>query len=143
MFRCQTGRMATRPMLLFDGDCGFCTTTARWGERRWPDAAQVVPWQHTDIEALGLTPEQCNRELQWVGADGRHASGAAAVGRWLHAAGGVWKLLGWLAYTPPTSWIASGIYRLVAANRSRLPGGTPACQLRPPPSSNDTQAPSA
>ena len=125
--------MATRPILLFDGDCGFCTTMARWGERRWPDAAEVVAWQHTDIDALGLTPEQCNRELQWVGNDGRRAGGAAAVGRWLQAAGGFWRWLGALAHTPPTSWIATGIYRLVAANRSRLPGGTPACQLPPPP----------
>lgn len=118
-------------MLLFDGDCSFCTSTAGWGARRWPDAADVQPWQRADLEALGLTPEACGRELQWVGADGTHAGGAGAVGRWLQAAGGAWRPLGWLARTPPTGWLAAVVYRLVAANRSRLPGGTPACRLDP------------
>jgi predicted DCC family thiol-disulfide oxidoreductase YuxK len=30
---------------------------------------------------------------------------------------------------PPFSWLAEGVYRVVAANRQRLPGGTPACRL--------------
>ncbi len=117
------------PTILFDGDCGFCTSTAMWGARRWPEAAAVVPWQRADLVALGVTPEQCTRELQWVGPEGEHAGGAAAVGRWLRAAGGPWRALGWLACTPPTGWVAAGIYRLVAANRSRLPGGAPACKV--------------
>ena len=121
--------MTTRPTVLFDGDCGFCTTMVQWGERHWPDAADVVAWQRTDLDALGLTPAQCAHELQLIEADGSHASGAAAIGRWLQAAGGPWKVLGWLAYTPPSSWIAGRIYRLVAANRRHLPGRTPACRL--------------
>ena len=120
-----------RSVLLFDGDCGFCTTVARWGERSWPGAADVLPWQHAEIDALGLNPAQCASELQWIGADGRRASGAAAVARWLRAAGGFWRVVGALADNPPTSWIATVVYRLVAANRTRLPGGTPACQLPP------------
>ena len=34
---------------------------------------------------------------------------------------------GALPFVPPTSWVAEGVYRVVAANRMRLPGGTPAC----------------
>jgi len=40
-----------------------------------------------------------------------------------------WICLGSLTFTPPTSWIASALYRAVAANRHALPGGTPACHL--------------
>jgi hypothetical protein len=31
---------------------------------------------------------------------------------------------------PPVSWLAAGVYSLVAANRMRLPGGTPACAVQ-------------
>jgi predicted DCC family thiol-disulfide oxidoreductase YuxK len=30
---------------------------------------------------------------------------------------------------PPLRWIAHGVYRLVANNRDRMPGGTAACKL--------------
>jgi predicted DCC family thiol-disulfide oxidoreductase YuxK len=39
------------------------------------------------------------------------------------------KVLGWLISTPPTSWAAELGYKLVAANRHRLPGGTRACKI--------------
>jgi predicted DCC family thiol-disulfide oxidoreductase YuxK len=113
---------------LFDGNCGFCTAVAHWGMDRWPTAADVMPWQQADLEALGLDASDCGRELQFVGTDGGHAGGAQAIGRWLQAVGGLWTALGWLAVTRPTSWLADGVYRVVADNRRRLPGVQPACQ---------------
>ena len=34
-----------------------------------------------------------------------------------------------LCLVPPASWVAAGVYRLIAINRSRLPGGTAACSM--------------
>jgi predicted DCC family thiol-disulfide oxidoreductase YuxK len=31
--------------------------------------------------------------------------------------------------TPPVSWLARGLYRVIADHRDRMPGGTPACAL--------------
>ena len=120
-----------RPTLAFDGDCGFCTSSARWLARRLPDDVDVVPWQRADLPALGITEAQAAAAVQWVDGDGR-VGGAAAIGRALHAAGGPWRPLGWLAQVPPTGWVAEGLYRLVSRNRHRLPGGTPACRLDAP-----------
>jgi predicted DCC family thiol-disulfide oxidoreductase YuxK len=116
------------PTLVFDGDCRFCTSSARWLQRRLPDEVSVVPWQRADLEALGVTADEARAAVQWVGPAGR-ASGAAAVGRALEAAGGVWRPFGRLCRTPPTAWVAEVVYRVVARNRHRLPGGTPACRL--------------
>jgi predicted DCC family thiol-disulfide oxidoreductase YuxK len=33
--------------------------------------------------------------------------------------------------TPPVRWLAAGVYRLIANNRQRMPGGTAACALPP------------
>jgi len=126
---------ATGPIgvLVFDGDCGFCTTSARWFERHIaPADLRVTPWQRTDLAALRLTPGECNDAVQWVNATGDHASGAAAAAAALRASGGLWRPVGVLLDLPGIRRVATIAYRLVAANRHRLPGGTPACKVEPP-----------
>jgi predicted DCC family thiol-disulfide oxidoreductase YuxK len=93
----------------------------------------VLPYQRADLPALGLTAAECAAAVQWVGDDGSRARGHAAIGRLLQRGGGVWRVLGTALLIPPLSWLAASVYRVVAANRMRLPGGTPACALPPPP----------
>ncbi len=115
--------------VFFDGDCAFCTTAAVWGSRHLSRGLEFVAYQRADLAAAGLTAEQCERALQFVGADDRRGSGGRAIGLLLHASGGAWRLPAAVALVPPTSWLVEGVYRIVAANRHRLPGGTPACRL--------------
>ena len=117
--------------LVYDGDCGFCTTSVSLIPRLGLRAGRVVPWQEADLAALGLTEEQAATAVQWVDADGV-ASGHRAVARLLMASGPLWSLLGRALLLPGISPIAARVYELVADNRMRLPGGTPACAPRPP-----------
>jgi predicted DCC family thiol-disulfide oxidoreductase YuxK len=119
-----------RPVLLYDGDCGFCTTCARVLRRTGPDA-EIVAWQLTDLAELGITEEQAADAVQWVRIDGTVRSGHEAIAAVLSSAGGIWKLVGRTLLLPGISWIAAKLYRLVADNRYRLPGGTPACAVTP------------
>jgi predicted DCC family thiol-disulfide oxidoreductase YuxK len=116
-----------RPALVYDGDCAFCTSSARVLERIGPDA-EVVAWQLTDLVALGITEQQAAEAVQWVEADGTVHSGHEAIAATLRSAGGIWKILGRTILLPGISSLAARCYRLVAANRHRLPGGTPACE---------------
>lgn len=122
--------------LVFDGDCAFCTKSVSFVPRLRLRVDEVVPYQLTDISRLGLTPQACADALQWVGDDGRTAAGHRAVARLLLNSGPLWRFLGAALLVPPLSWLASGVYRLVAANRMRLPGGTPACAPRRPDDSD-------
>jgi len=117
------------PTFVFDGDCAFCSASARFIERRIPTSAAVVPWQRTDLAALGLTAEQCEEGVQWVAPDGVVSSGPRGIARLLIDAGSFWRPLGWVLLTPPISWLSWPLYRLIARNRDRLPGGTAACAL--------------
>lgn len=142
-----------RPLVVFDGDCAFCTTGITWFTRTFPGAFDTVPYQRTELAALGLTEAQCHDRLQWltnrhqVGALGNRRSGARAVTAMLSAGGrargGIFgaaaRLLGAAGSYPPGSWVAAGVYAGVAANRMRLPGGTPACAARP--GAGTTEAP--
>lgn len=117
----------TRPVLVFDGDCAFCTSCVRLLEKRIRPDAEIVAYQLTDLSELGLTEEQAAEAVQWVGPEGRIRSGHEAIAATLGAAGAFWRGVGRFLLLPGISWIAAQIYRLVAANRHRLPGGTPAC----------------
>lgn len=114
------------PVLLYDGDCGFCTWSAGLLERIGPET-EIAAWQLTDLAALGVTEEQATEAVQWVGPDGTVRSGHEAIAATLNSAGLPWKLAGRVLLLPGISWLAAKTYRLVADNRYRLPGSTPAC----------------
>jgi predicted DCC family thiol-disulfide oxidoreductase YuxK len=122
----------TRPILLYDGSCGFCTSCARVLQRIGPDA-EIVAWQSTDLTALGVTEEQATAAVQWVQIDGTTRSGHEAIAATLNTAGPIWKLIGHAILLPGITWTAARVYRLVADNRYRLPGGTAACARPTPP----------
>jgi len=91
-----------------------------------------VPWQFTDLEALGTTAERASREVLWVATSGRISGGAEAFAAWLRFAGQPYRALGTAMDWPVVRQLAAAVYRLVARNRQRMPGGSPACALPPP-----------
>jgi predicted DCC family thiol-disulfide oxidoreductase YuxK len=119
-----------RPVLVYDGDCAFCTSSMRLLEKIGP-RAEIVAWQLTDLGALGLTKETASAAVQWVDVDGTLCSGHEAVAAALSSAGSIWALTGRALLSPGIAPIAAGAYRLIADNRHRLPGGTPACAVNP------------
>jgi predicted DCC family thiol-disulfide oxidoreductase YuxK len=118
-----------RAAFLFDGDCAFCSTCARFIERRIPTTAEVTPWQFADLDALGVTRQQAEEAVQWIDVDGSVASGPAGIAALLRDAGSYWRPLGFLLDLRPVLWLAWPVYRLIARHRAKLPGGTEACAL--------------
>jgi predicted DCC family thiol-disulfide oxidoreductase YuxK len=117
-----------RPVLVYDGDCAFCTRSARWVEHRVGAKATVQPWQALDLPALGLTEREVTEAAWWV--DGRRRDrGHRSIGRAFIAIGGLWALVGRVILVPPSSWLARPVYALVARNRHKMPGGTDACRV--------------
>jgi predicted DCC family thiol-disulfide oxidoreductase YuxK len=115
-------------LLVFDGDCGFCTSSVRFADRWIKPPAEALPWQRADLDALGLTEAQCNEAVQYRDRGGRWHSAGRAVAALLIDSRFPWSLLGRLARVPGLAWIVDRLYELVSANRGKLPGGTPACQ---------------
>ncbi|MEC3995335.1 DCC1-like thiol-disulfide oxidoreductase family protein [Actinacidiphila sp. DG2A-62] len=121
--------MCTRPVLVFDGDCAFCTTSVMFAERWLRPCCDFTPWQRADLPSLGVDQQQAEYEVLWVTPVGASYGGAQAVARLLLSSGGGWAALGGLLRLPLLRWAAHGVYRLVANNRERMPGGTPACAV--------------
>ncbi|MGQ0483016.1 MAG: thiol-disulfide oxidoreductase DCC family protein [Pseudonocardia sp.] len=119
-----------RPVLLFDGDCGFCMRTLGWlrlldrGSR-----IDTLPYQRPGApESIGASFDECAGALQWRGADGTRLAGAAAINAALGVALG--------ARWPETLYRRSATvqnrgYGWVVRNRYRLPGVQPWCARYP------------
>src|SRR5436190_21440444 len=85
--------------VLYDADCGFCTSCAHWLERH--GSCQVKPWQSVDLDALHLTIEDVTTAAWWLDSSGRAtASGAQAIAAALCTCGPAYRLLGFLMTLP-------------------------------------------
>src|SRR5262249_30075144 len=118
-------------LLIFDGDCGFCTASASWLERGLRAPARTVSWQalgEDTLADLGLTVEQARQAAWWVDESGLLYKGDEAIGRSLAASGGWRRTAGLVILAPPLRWLAAPAYGLIAHYRYRLPGATPACR---------------
>ena len=125
-----------QPTFVFDGDCAFCTMCARFIERRIATPARIVAWQHADLSELGLTRDACLDAVQWTAPGQPALAGPDAIGALLRSSSPGWRPFGWLLQLPPVRLLAWPLYRLIARNRHRLPGGTAACALSPGHPSN-------
>ncbi|WP_406280186.1 thiol-disulfide oxidoreductase DCC family protein [Embleya sp. NBC_00896] len=121
--------MSARPVLVYDGDCGFCTRAVEFAQKYIPFDADVVAWQFAELEELGVEQHRAEHEILWVTPVGTIYGGHNAVAKLFMNAGGPWAFAGGALRVQPVSIAAHGVYRLVADNRDRMPGGTPSCAM--------------
>lgn len=122
----------SRPVFVYDGDCGFCSTTARF-IRKWVDRSELVsikPWQSLDLASLSLTEQQCIDAAQFVSLDGSARAGHRAIAAALTHGPLAWRIVGRILTLGPIDWVAGRVYIWVAAHRTMLPGGSPTCDVR-------------
>ena len=121
-----------RPLMVFDGDCAFCTTWINRLKKILPVFPETTPWQWADLDALGLTRDEVTHYV-WYLTPTHQFAGHLALSALLRAQPRIGlRFLGNLIATPPFSPIAAVGYYYIAKYRHRLPGGTPACQLERP-----------
>lgn len=113
-------------ILVFDGDCGFCTWSAgrvtAWSRGR----VAALASRDADLASLRLSVEQCETAVQYVDLVGTY-SGGAAVARALKQCRQPLKATGYLLANPLLAPVTEQVYSVVAANRHRLPGSTASC----------------
>src|ERR1039457_3191995 len=74
-----------KPLLVFDGDCNFCTLWIRRWQQMTGDAVDYLPSQAASVATQfpGVPREQFNTAVQLIETDGADYSGAEAVFRTL------------------------------------------------------------
>lgn len=118
-----------RAVLLYDGDCGFCTTSAHFFDQRLHSPAEVRPWHRDDAHSHGVTPVEAETEIHLVTTSGSVLGGADAVLAWWRTSSGPWSILGWALQLPALIQLTRMGYRFIARHRHALPGATAACSV--------------
>jgi predicted DCC family thiol-disulfide oxidoreductase YuxK len=126
--------LPTKPVLYFDGDCGFCSSVARKTQRLRLDI-QIETLQSVDLVSLGIDPAIAERMIPLLSPNGDVTYGHKAIAKALETGPWYWVQVGHLLESSILKKPAATTYAFLARHRHRLPGGTPACRLDPP----DTQ----
>ncbi|MFI1001366.1 thiol-disulfide oxidoreductase DCC family protein [Streptomyces galbus] len=120
------------PVLAYDGDCGFCQTSVDRIRALAAPALEAVPWQLLPAEATAPHLERLDREVLLLRGRAVLAGGADAVARYVGASPlRTYRVLAAVVRLPGIRACARTVYRWVARNRQRLPGGTSACAVPP------------
>jgi len=118
------------PILLFDGDCAFCSSSARMLKRMVGDKVSVLAYQFVDVAMYQITKADCEVAVQYAYLDQR-SSGHLAIADALIASKSLWSFAGFFLKLPVVTSAGFLVYEWVSKNRHKLPGGTPACQVPP------------
>ncbi|MCF8528856.1 MAG: DUF393 domain-containing protein [Aquiluna sp.] len=118
------------PILLFDGDCSFCSSSARVLKRMVGKKVDVLAYQHVELGPFGISKIECEAAVQYLDGNKR-SSGHEAIADALIASKSIWSLAGLFLKLPVITSAGFLVYEWVSKNRHKLPGGTPACQMPP------------
>ena len=109
--------LPTRPTLIYDGDCNFCT---RW-VRRWQpvtgDRVEYLTSQEATDRFPQISPIHFENSVQLVDSQGAAFEGAEAVLQTLALVPGKGLLLWGYLKIPGFARVAEAIYRVIAHNR--------------------------
>lgn len=125
-------------VLIFDGDCAFCSSSARLLKKLTRNRIAVEPFQLLPLADYDLNQELTSKAIYYVTPTENYVA-ARAIARALIDSKTPWSIAGFLMNLPVVVSFAELVYYWVAKNRHKLPGGTPECALRLPPEGNAGQ----
>lgn len=108
-----------RPLVLYDGDCGFCRRWVRRWEARTEGRVRFLPARTVLRWLLGIPAREARCGMQLIEPTGRRFQGAEAAFRMLRSSPR-WgtRLVARLGLLPGVRTVARGVYRLIASRRS-------------------------
>src|SRR5215831_4160868 len=106
-----------RPLLIYDGDCGFCGYWARYWQKLTGDRVEYRPYQEVAAQYPTIAQADFQRAVQFIAPDGHQASAAEASFLTLsHARGkGFWLAL--YRHLPGFAAVSEWVYAIIAAHR--------------------------
>jgi predicted DCC family thiol-disulfide oxidoreductase YuxK len=107
-----------RPVLVWDGECGFCAYWVRYWSRLTGERVAYRPFQEAAADYPDVPIEEFRKASQYIAPNGFRAGAAEASFRVLsHAPGrGAWLLL--YRNVPGFAAVSELAYRVIAAHRS-------------------------
>lgn len=122
-------RILTRPVFLYDADCGVCDQgVARIRDVVRPDV-DLVPYRDADLDSLGVTERECEQAPILVRPNGTHVAGPAAMAGVLRTGGRRHRAAAAVMSAPGVRHALQAVFPHAYRQRHRLPGGGQNCQV--------------
>ena len=116
-----------KALLIYDGDCAFCNRSLQFGLKnlRWFPAYRA--FQKLPADAFGHPRSDFEKSIWLIGEKAEFSGHSAAAWILLQQRNPLYRIAGFLiqAFSP----VSALVYKWVAANRHKLPGGTAACEM--------------
>ena len=108
----------SRPLLIYDGDCGFCVYWARYWQKLTGERVDYRPYQEVGADYPDISEGEFQRAVQYIAPDGQRASAAEASFLTLSHAPGKAFWLTLYRHVPGFAPISELAYAFIAAHRS-------------------------
>ncbi len=105
-----------KPLLVYDGDCGFCKIWIRNWRYLTGDHIDYAPSQAVAEQYSHIPPQAFEEAVQLIMPDGSYTSAADAVFHTLRYTAG-YRWLYSLYRLPPVRWLTEAAYRFIATHR--------------------------
>ena len=110
--------MCNRPVVIFDGNCGFCRIWIRHWEQLTGQAIEYVASQEAEVRFPQIAREHFSASVQLAMPDGEVLRGARAVFTTLTFAPDMAWLLWMYDHVPGFAPVTESAYRLIASHRN-------------------------
>ena len=107
-----------QPVLIYDGDCGFCIYSVRYWQKLTGDSVTYQPYQEAASTYPEISIEEFKRGVQYIATDGRVASGAEASFLTVNHAKSKSIRLMLYRKLPGFAWVSEKTYHLISTHRS-------------------------
>ena len=110
----------TKPLMIFDGDCGFCRHWIERWRRRTGDRIDYAPYQQVADKFPGIACDEFMNAVQLIEPCGARYSGAQAAFCLLYHTQH-WDWVWWLyAHVPLVAPLMNVGYRFIASHRNEV-----------------------
>ena len=118
----KVSRALPKPLMVFDGDCHFCTRWIKRWQKTTGQAIDYAPLQTASADFPEIPRASFEREVKLIASDGRVFGGAEAVFRslnWGDRPGFLSKSAWWMyRHVPGFAPFTEICYRFVAGHRT-------------------------
>ncbi|MCX6432240.1 MAG: DCC1-like thiol-disulfide oxidoreductase family protein [Actinobacteria bacterium] len=119
----------TRPLFLFDGDCGICQNGTESMRRRFDPPVDMTAYQLVDLSSYDVREDEAHEGPILVRLDGSHAVGPLAIAEVLRSSRRPFRTVGAIMLLPGLRSLLTAIGPFAYRMRYRLPGSSDTCRV--------------
>jgi predicted DCC family thiol-disulfide oxidoreductase YuxK len=125
-------KSSTRPVFLFDGDCGVCQNGTDTIRSKVKPPVDIYAYQNVDLAEYGVSETDVLEGPVFVRTDGSHVIGPLGMAEMLRSARAPFKYMGSFMLVPGVRHTLNAVGPSMYRNRYRLPGSQDTCRVPQP-----------